>query len=407
MESKDYYSILNVDKNATEDEIKKSYKKLALQYHPDKNPDNDEACEKFKTISEAYSIIGNKEKREQYDIMGNVDESFGDEDPFSVFNEIFRSHVGNFMNMKYENDINLNNIFNNIPGMQQSSFPFGNVHVRFHTFPTDVYQDNRRIDDEDEENDFINNDIPPMMGSLFENLFKMKSNKKDNFKKNNQKDNEKKQPTITKILHGKPDDIIYNINVSFADIYSEKKKKITIIRKRKKNGEYIDKKKKIEIPIYGKEIVLEGEGDELKNYKERGNVIINIFNKNNELFKRVNEYDILTFIYIELNQIYSSFFYTITLPNKEKINIKCDDLIFNKDRIQKIIGKGIPYQNDNGDKLYGNLYVIYKINLPDKLDELKNINEYVLNDENKSNQNILIAENCKINDILFEDSLNN
>lgn len=89
---KDYYQILNLDKTASEEDIKKSYKKLALQYHPDKNPGNDEACEKFKEVSEAYSILINKEKRNQYDMMGSVDESFNGEDPF-LFLIIFFNNI--------------------------------------------------------------------------------------------------------------------------------------------------------------------------------------------------------------------------------------------------------------------------------------------------------------------------
>jgi molecular chaperone DnaJ len=64
---KDFYSILGVAKTATEEEIKKAYKKLAVQYHPDKNQGNKEAEEIFKGISEAYSTLSNKDKRSQYD----------------------------------------------------------------------------------------------------------------------------------------------------------------------------------------------------------------------------------------------------------------------------------------------------------------------------------------------------
>ena len=118
MPNKDYYSILNVDKNSSDEDIKKSYKKLALIYHPDKNNGNEEATEKFKEISEAYSVLGNKEKRSQYDTMGIVDGNFGDEDPFSVFNSIFKQHVSSFMNMNYDNDVNIGNIFSNISGFK-------------------------------------------------------------------------------------------------------------------------------------------------------------------------------------------------------------------------------------------------------------------------------------------------
>ncbi len=70
MEYKDYYKILGVSKNATQDEIKKAYRKLALKYHPDKNQGNKTAEEKFKTISEAYEVIGKAENRKKYDELG-------------------------------------------------------------------------------------------------------------------------------------------------------------------------------------------------------------------------------------------------------------------------------------------------------------------------------------------------
>ncbi|MCD4788636.1 MAG: J domain-containing protein [Bacteroidales bacterium] len=70
MEYKDYYKILGVDKNATQEEIKKKYRKLALKYHPDKNQNDKSAEEKFKVIAEAYEVIGNKEKRKKYDELG-------------------------------------------------------------------------------------------------------------------------------------------------------------------------------------------------------------------------------------------------------------------------------------------------------------------------------------------------
>ena len=70
MEYKDYYKILGVSKQASQDDIKKAYRKLAVQYHPDKNPDNTQAEEKFKNISEAYEVLKNPDKRKQYDQLG-------------------------------------------------------------------------------------------------------------------------------------------------------------------------------------------------------------------------------------------------------------------------------------------------------------------------------------------------
>lgn len=70
MAEKDYYDILGVKKSASDDEIKKAYRALAKKYHPDKNKGNKDAEAKFKQISEAYSVVGDKEKREQYDRLG-------------------------------------------------------------------------------------------------------------------------------------------------------------------------------------------------------------------------------------------------------------------------------------------------------------------------------------------------
>jgi curved DNA-binding protein len=71
MEYRDYYKILGVDRKASQDEIKKAYRKLAMKYHPDKNPDNKEAEEKFKEANEAHQVLSDPEKRARYDQLGS------------------------------------------------------------------------------------------------------------------------------------------------------------------------------------------------------------------------------------------------------------------------------------------------------------------------------------------------
>ncbi len=71
MAKRDYYEVLGVSKSATDQELKKAYRKLAIKYHPDKNPDNKEAEEKFKEAAEAYEVLSNADKRARYDRFGH------------------------------------------------------------------------------------------------------------------------------------------------------------------------------------------------------------------------------------------------------------------------------------------------------------------------------------------------
>ena len=96
-QSKDYYKILGINKEATDTEIKKAYRKLSLQYHPDRNPGNKEAEEKFKEISEAYSILSDKQKRQQYDTYGTVDPNVFNHmnmNPEEIFASFMKMHHG-------------------------------------------------------------------------------------------------------------------------------------------------------------------------------------------------------------------------------------------------------------------------------------------------------------------------
>lgn len=102
MNKKDYYEILGVSKDATEEEIKRAYRRLALKYHPDRNPGDKEAEEKFKEISEAYEVLSDPEKRRIYDLYGHeglegrgYSTGFTDIDEiFSAFNDIFEDLFG-------------------------------------------------------------------------------------------------------------------------------------------------------------------------------------------------------------------------------------------------------------------------------------------------------------------------
>lgn len=105
MAKRDYYEVLGVDKNATDDQLKKAYRKLAIKYHPDKNPGDKQAEEKFKEAAEAYDVLHDPEKRRQYDQFGfdapGAGGGFGGfsshmnmDDIFDLFGDIFGGHRG-------------------------------------------------------------------------------------------------------------------------------------------------------------------------------------------------------------------------------------------------------------------------------------------------------------------------
>ncbi|RYD32957.1 MAG: molecular chaperone DnaJ, partial [Verrucomicrobiaceae bacterium] len=97
---RDYYEILEVEKSVSAEDLKKSYRRLALKYHPDRNPNDKVAEEKFKELGEAYDVLGDADKRAAYDRFGHAAFSAGAgagagggrggfHDPFDIFREVF------------------------------------------------------------------------------------------------------------------------------------------------------------------------------------------------------------------------------------------------------------------------------------------------------------------------------
>ncbi len=129
MSKRDYYSILGVNRNASGDEIKRAYKKLAMKHHPDRNPGNKESEAKFKELSEAYEILSDVEKRNTYDQFGHegLNSRFGQSGGFSgagAFNDIFgdvfgdifgggaRSHTRRGADLEYQIELTLEEAIN-------------------------------------------------------------------------------------------------------------------------------------------------------------------------------------------------------------------------------------------------------------------------------------------------------
>ncbi|NLG89609.1 MAG: J domain-containing protein [Clostridiaceae bacterium] len=145
MQYRDYYKILGVDKNATQDEIKKSYRKLAKKYHPDANPGDKKAEEKFKEVNEAYEVLGDPEKRRKYDQFGVNFRNGMDFDPSQFRHYQYRTtHSGfsDFFNMFFgDGGIDLDELFGSMRGFNtgftggQRSFRGDDIEAEMHITP--------------------------------------------------------------------------------------------------------------------------------------------------------------------------------------------------------------------------------------------------------------------------------
>jgi len=366
----DYYEILEVDRDAEIKEIRKSYKRLALRYHPDKNIGNDEATEKFKKISQAYQVLSNQKNRSAYDKNGNV--KFDFDNPKEFFKKIFED-----IPIKYIEFVN-NFIIEllNSPECELTLKMFSylacneNVIRILEIFKEDLNDDIKII-------------IDNFIYKLKEKLEKKKAEKENEIRKEEMIDvgeylkkinfKKKKIDYIEDkdFFKNKDNDIEFNVNCKLEDIYNKVQKTINISRIRKtkdklddfvfRGHNYYNEKKKLIFPAhYRPTIKFKNEGNDLPGSNKSGDIIINIFAKEHSLFKIVNNYDLMMDRKISIYELYNGCNFTIKYFNDRVIKIRASKNI-NENFIQKVDGLGLPIPWKNK---YGSLLIRFKVEYP-------------------------------------------
>lgn len=324
----DFYQVLQIDKNATSDDIKKAYRKLALIYHPDK-PSGD--TEKFKQISEAYTILSNPDKRENYDKYGTVEPGL-DLSPEDLFEELLHSNI-------------FGNIFNDLNDFGMPSFNFTCNRSKYKSTLCHL-----RLNLED----FYNcktQQITVNRTILCTNCI----NNCDNC--NGTGFIEK---TINKLVFIQCIKTICNKCSGQGNIIFNDKNCGTC-----QNTMCINEKKTFNIKIengmkVNQNIILKNQGDQKPGYLP-GDINIVLQLKENQKFVWIND-DLYLNLTLTLKETLCGCKKRIKFLGNKQIELTVSDII-QPDSIKKVKGYGMP----KIDGTYGDLNIKFKIKLPDKI----------------------------------------
>ncbi len=318
MEFKDYYKILGVTKSSTQDEIKKSYRKLAQKYHPDKNQGNKAAEEKFKDISEANEVLSDVDKRKKYDNLGSSWNNFskqGGENSDFDWNEWFANKQNNQGN-------NPNNYQNN-------------------------YQNGKQ---KQTVNDYFSSGggVSDFFEKIFGNTYKQQSGYGAN-------QNTKPEYSDTR-QSIKGEDFKTEIEISWKEAYEGCSRRLKV------NGQTIEIKLKPGIND-NFEMKVSGKGYQSKLGGNPGDLLIKVFYKKDELLERKND-DLYQKTTLDLyTSILGGEFKLQTLSGTIKLNIPPET---NLGKILKLNKLG--FTNYQNSEIKGNLFVVIdNITLPNNL----------------------------------------
>lgn len=349
MDKKDYYELLGIDKNADESKIKSAYRKLAMKYHPDKNPGDKVAEEKFKEINEAYEILSDPQKRQMYDQYGHAAFTQGGAGP---------TGYGNFQGFSFE-DL-LNEMFGGFGGSGFGGFGGGASRGPRMTKGNDIHLEVELTFEEAAFGKKI--DIEYLRTEECEHCHgtggepgSTKSTCKDCGGKG-------KQQFVQRSLFGESITTrICSTCKGKGEVYSNECK---VCKGRTRVKKRI--KKNITIPAGvsdGNQMNLRGEGDLGNNGGPRGDVLVYIHTKNHPTFKRegTSVYYLLSISYPQA--VFGDEVVIPTIDGKVKITIPEGT---QPGKVLKVKGKGIPILNGYGR---GDMFVEVNIEVPKGLNK--------------------------------------
>jgi len=331
MNNNNYYNILEVNENATQEQIKKSYRQLSLKYHPDRNKNNIEASERMRKINEAYETLSDIQKRKEYDFnLKNPFLNGNEHNIHSPFDDIFNSFFG----MSNQNGMNMNGI----------PFPFA---MHFNNNPFSNNHNHNREVNENIPNmprtniKIFHNGIPVNLnmneGGLFEGL-------------------------------NKPSPIIKNISINISNVLLGITYPLEIERWIIENGNKLFEKETIYIDIPkgiddGEIIILKEKGN-VVNELIKGDIKLFIKIENNTEFKR-NGLDLIYNKILTLKEALIGFSFELKYLNGKNYIINN----FNNNIISPGFSKIIPNMGLTRDDKIGNLIINFDIKFPEKLSQ--------------------------------------
>ncbi|XP_011291891.1 dnaJ protein homolog 1 isoform X2 [Musca domestica] len=332
---KDYYKILGIPKTATDDEIKKAYRKLALRYHPDKNKAAN-AEEKFKEVAEAYEVLSDKSKREVYDKYGEDGLKSGGRSNGTSSNNTFT----------YQ--------FHGDPRATFAQF-FGssNPFASFFDMGDNLFDKN--VFDLDTEHDFFSSPFGGLgsrhgLGGAFRSH---SFNVHTPFKKEKQQD-----PPVE-----------HDLYVSLEEIYHGCVKKMKISRRvQQPDGSSKKEDKYVSISIKpgwksGTKVTFQKEGDQTPG-KIPSDIVFIIRDKPHAMFKREGS-DLRYTARLTLKQALCGVVFQVPTMSGDKLRISTMQEIIKPNTVKRIQGYGLPFPKDTSRK--GDLLVAFDIQFPEKL----------------------------------------